>query len=274
MTNMDDRGLLSPEMKPKPTRMLAGVRLMVLGFAMLSPLALASCRVTSQAVTRSQNTPDDERLEIIYRAHPEAGTLFSSVPRSSPSGIVQASAEVPAGVAPFHSMSWAKAELRIECPHPDGRPDYARVTLHFAPVECGEECAAKSWAHQMEERVGVRQIRRATFRERWFYESPRNESAIETFAELDLPKAELDRILAEIASHGYFAEQRQPIDSESLLEVRLNRRWTSKRWSFEPTLDALVTRVYEQGTQSQAAERVDTSTQSAKLAPVTRYGRS
>lgn len=271
---MDDRGLLRTEMESKRTRLLAGFRLIVLGFVMLSPLVLASCRVTSQAVTRSQHTPDDERLEIIYRAHPEAGTLFSSVPRSSPTGIVQASAEAPAEMAPFHSMSWAKAELRIECPHPDGRPDHARVTLHFAPVECGQECAAKSWAHQIEERAGFRQIRRATFRERWYYDSPQVNSTSETFAELDLPKAELDRILTEIASHGYFAEQRQTIDSESLLEVRLNRRWTSKRWSFEPTLDALITRVYEQGTQQQGVDQIDRSTQSAKLTPATRFGRS
>lgn len=254
--------------------MLAPLRVIVLGFAMVSPLMLASCRVTSRAVARSQSTPEVDRLEIIYRAHPEAGTLFSSVPRSSPSGIVQASAEVPAEVTPFHSMSWAKAELRIECPHPDGRADQARVTLHFAPVDCGEECAAKSWAHQMEERVGLRQVRRATFRERLFLESPQANSTTQSFAELDLPKTELDRILAEITAHGYFAEQRQPIDSESMLEVRLNRRWTSKRWSFEPTLDALITRVYEQGTQHQAAKQVDTSTQSSTHAPAKRFGRS
>lgn len=215
----------------------------MLTVALLSPLVLASCRVTSHSVVQSQKSQDYQRLEIIYRAHPATGPLFS--PKSS--GVVQAAAQVSTDAIPYQNMSWSKVELRIECPHPDGRADMAKVTLHFRPVDCGEECERKSWDEKREERAVSRESRRATFRERWFYAPAPAQSNNETVKVLDLPKSELDAILRELNSHGFFAEQ-ETVDSEAHLEVRLNRRWTSRRWGYEPSLDALTTRVYYEGT--------------------------
>jgi hypothetical protein len=143
-------------------------------------------------------------------------------------------------------MKWSKAELRIECPHPDGRANVALVTLHLRPVDCGEQCERKSWEERREERVDSRQNRWATFRQRWLYESS-SPKCHETITQLDLPKSELESILAELDSRGFFLEQGQDSTCESQLEVRLNRRWTSRRWSYEPSLDALTTRVYQEG---------------------------
>lgn len=220
---------------------------LALGTAFLISLTNCSCRVTAQSVAKTQQTHTYERLEIIYRAHSAAGPLFTSNQEVSPSrtGIVQTSAQV-VEPAPFEDISWSKAELRIESPHPDGRKDVAKVTLRFKPVDCCHECERRSWRQKFEEQIGVRKSRNDEFKGRWFYaSSPVCQG--ETYAEMDLPKEELDRILADLDSHGYFSEHSRSSDSESQLEVRLNRRWTSKRWSFEPQLDALTTRVYEQG---------------------------
>ena len=225
------------------------MRALVVSMVLLLPVTLASCRVTAHSVARSQQADDHNRLEIIYRAHPASGPLFASIstsPDASPK-IVQTAAEVHEAPTLFQNMCWSRAELKIECPHPDGRADYARVTLHCRPVECGQECKSASWSEQAEHRAGMRQARRATFRERLFYESVPPVHSGETYSELDLPKSELDAILAELHSHGFFADRGRTSDAESQLEVRLNRRWTSKCWTYEPMLDALTTRVYEEG---------------------------
>ena len=211
-------------------------------------VTLTSCRVTSQSVTDSMQPHSQERLEVIYRAHPAAGQMVSSDFTShGTTNVTPVAAEVSDPI-PFQNLNWSKAELRIVYPHPAGRTDWARVSLHFRPVNCGQECACISWGKQIEERVGDRQSRRATFRERWLYEPPCAVTSGETFPEIDLPKDQLDSILAELNSHGFFTDQGHPSDAESQLEVRVNRRWTSKRWAYEPALDALMTRTYEEGT--------------------------
>jgi hypothetical protein len=232
----------------------------------LAPMLLASCRVTTQSIANSQESRDYHRLEIIYRAHPALGPLLSP----SATNIVQASAQVPAD--PFQNMTWSQAELRIECPHPNGRADMARVTLHLCPVECGKECERKSWGQQMEDRVDLRHSRQTTFRERLFYGIPAPRDSA-TITELDLPKSELNAILEELNSHGFFAEQSRSADSESQLEVRLNRRWTSRRWGYEPSLDALTTRVYEEGITRTTADH-NVSTDHRPFARIMPFGRS
>jgi hypothetical protein len=216
--------------------------ILALGFS----LALISCRVTSNTVARSQQANESERLEVIYQAHPANGPLFITPSSSKALEVVQASARSSADEAEF--LSWSKAELRIEFPHPAGHADVARVTLHLRPVDCGQECRRSTWGEKMEVRSEQRQNRRATFRERLLYESSSDSMREAPFFELDLPKSEVDAILTELNTHGFFVEQVRP-EPESHLEVRVNRRWTSRSWGYEPTLDALITRVYEEGTR-------------------------
>jgi hypothetical protein len=213
------------------------------------PAAFASCRVTETSVAHSQQTHDYDRLEIIYQTHPATGPLFSSVhpPAVTSPDVLLAAAEIPAVPDQIQNISWSKAELRIECPHPDGRADYALVTLHFRPVDCGQECKRASWIEQAGQRAELRQSRRTTFRERLFYETPPPVRNGESYFEMDLPKSELDAILTEISSHGFLSEHGRTSGTASHLEIRLNRRWTSKCWDYEPTLDALTTRVSEEG---------------------------
>ncbi len=229
------------------------------GLVVLAPLILASCRVTSQGIARSQEQPNDDRLEIIYRAHPATGPMFTSIPPLvSQSGILQAAAEATVDGSPFENLSWSKAELRIECPHPDGRQDWAQVTLHCRPVDCGRDCQRMTWGREMEQQMDQRQARRAAFRERWFYVPTTSAPEGETVYVMSLPKRELEVIIDDLNSHGFFAERGRSTDAESQLEVRLNRRWTSKCWGYEPKLDALTSRVYEEGEVRTVATGQDT----------------
>jgi len=238
----------------------------MLGMLLAAPFTLASCRVTSHSVTRVQEQSNHDRVEIIYRAHPATGPMFTSIaPLVSQSEILQAAAETPLESTPFENLSWSKPELRIECPHPDGRQDWALVTLHCRPVDCGRDCQRVGWGREMEQQMDQRQARRATFRERWFYEPTAMGGEGETFYVMSLPKAELDQIIADLNSRGFFAERSRSSDAEAQLEVRVNRRWTSKCWGYEPRLDALTTRVYEEG-------EVRTVSASQDSAPVTRAG--
>lgn len=240
-TDLTEMRIIQP-LRPGEMHQASSLRLILAAFLLIP---LASCRVSSQSVVKSQETHDFQRLEIIYRAHPAAGPLFSP----SSSGVVQAGAKVNSD--PFQGMTWSKAELRIECPHPDGRADMAKVTLHFRPVECGEEYDRRSWGERREDRAESRLSRRSTFRERCLYADPQQTNG-EVITELDLPKSELDAILHELNSHGFFNDG-QSAESESHLEVRLNRHWTSRRWGYEPSLDALTTRVYQEGTRRESS---------------------
>lgn len=100
----------------------------------------------------------------------------------------------------------------------------------------------------MENRIDSRIERKSTLRELWFYKPPAPIPPGETYSELELTKSELDRILDELKSHGFFEDQGKSHDPESRLEVHMNRRWTARCWEYEPILDALTTRVYEEGT--------------------------
>ncbi len=236
----------------------------------LLPFGLASCRVTPESITQSPATHDYSRLEIIYRAHLAEGVLlqasqFPSVPdsrlakpneteivtvsaRSDSAGAVSAAKAESVG----SELNWSVAELRVQYPHPDKRENYARVTLQLQPIDYGQTFEQRSLRAALEEGVEIRKSRRETRRDRWFWErgSPREEGT--TVVEFDLPRAELDRLVRELNSHGFFSRELVPRDvatSEraSQLEVRLDRRWTSRAWRYEPALDALTTQVFEQG---------------------------
>ena len=238
--------------------------------ACLLPFGLASCRVTPESITHSRTTHDYDRLEIIYRAHLAEGVLlqasqFPSAPDSrliepNQTGIVTVSAQsdsassvsTAASESIGSELNWSVAELRVQYPHPDQRENYARVTLQWQPIDYGQTFEQRSLRSALEEGVEIRKARRETRRDRWFWERSHPSESGTTVVEFDLPRPELDSLVRELNSHGFFSHELLPRDvatSEraSQLEVRLDRRWTSRAWRYEPALDALTTRVYEQG---------------------------
>lgn len=238
--------------------------------ACLLPFGLASCRVTPESITHSRTTHDYDRLEIIYRAHLAEGVLFQasqfpSVPDSrligpNQAGIVTVSAQsdsagsvsTVASESVGSELNWSVAELRVQYPHPDQRENYARVTLQWQPIDYGQTFEQRSLRSALEEGVEIRKARRETRRDRWFWERSHPSESGTTVVEFDLPRSELDSLVRELNSHGFFSHELLPRDvatSEraSQLEVRLDRRWTSRAWRYEPALDDLTTRVYEQG---------------------------
>ncbi len=239
--------------------------------ACLLPIGLTSCRVTPQSVVHSQTAHDYNRLEIIYRAHLAEGVLLeasqnSSAPASQlvathETGIVPVSAQFVAPTLVTESvgagLDWSLSELRVQYPHPDKRENYARVTLQLQPVDYGPSFERRSLRAALEEGVEIRKHRRDTRRARWFWERTPNTSGSDgaTIVEFDLPRSDLDRLVGELNDHGFFtrdllALEGTPPERAAQLEVRLDRRWTARAWSDEPALEALATRVYEQGRTS------------------------
>lgn len=218
------------------------------GLALIVPMLLMSCRVTPHSVAQSRKDHDYQRLEIIYQAHPAEAVSLVTPPVHAPTiptarEIVMVSAESPVAMPSQVEPICSVAELRIEYPHPDGRPDYARVTLGFKSSECGRQCERLT----LEARTEMQRERREVRRERWFGSREQADAGGMTLAELDLPRGELDAILQELESHAFFTREPTGDNGESKLEVRLNRAWTSKSWHYEPTLDALTMRVYKEG---------------------------
>lgn len=264
-----------------------GARWKLLIAACLLPFGLASCRVTPESVTHSRATHDYDRLEIIYRAHLAEGVLlqadhFPSFPDpglSAPNetGIVTVSAQtdstrsisVAASESVGSELNWSVAELRVQYPHPDKREGYARVTLQWQPIDYGQVFEQRSLKAALEEGVEIRKARRETRRDRWFWERSHPSEDGTTVVEFDLPRSELDGLVRELNSHGFFSHELLPRDvaaSEraSQLEVRLDRRWTSRAWHYEPALDALTTRVYEQGRTNIANDLPPTDSQAGR----------
>ncbi len=255
--------------------------------ACLLPFGLVSCQVTPESITHSRTTHDYNRLEIIYRAHLAEGVLlqasqFPSVPDSrlaepNETGIVTVSAQsdsagsisAAASESVGSELNWSVAELRVQYPHPDQRENYARVTLQWQPIDYGQTFEQHSLRSALEEGVEIRKARRETRRDRWFWERSHPSEDRTTVVEFDLPRSELDVLVRELNSHGFFSREllsRDVAASEraSQLEVRLDRRWTSRAWHYEPALDALTTRVYEQGRTNIADDLQPTDSQASR----------
>jgi len=243
----------------------------LLATACLLPIGLTSCRVTPQSVAHSQTTHDYDRLEIIYRAHLAEGFLLEASQNSSApvsplvavheSGIVPVSAQIVSPTLASESvgsgLDWSVSELRVQYPHPDKRENYARVTLQLQPVDYGPSFERRSLRAALEAGVEIRKHRRDTRRARWFWERTPDDAGQggATIVEFDLPRSDLDRLIGELNDHGFFtrdllALEGVPAEGTAQLEVRLDRRWTARAWSDEPALEALATRVYEQGRTS------------------------
>ena len=63
---------------------------------------------------------------------------------------------------------------------------------------------------------------------------------------LDVSKKELDRIVADLHSGGFFDRQKRPM-GDTLLTVKRGIVKTSKRWTSEPILESLIGLVYQKG---------------------------
>lgn len=132
--------------------------------------------------------------------------------------------------------SWPFARLRIEYPHPNNKPGYARATLRLgrAPITA----SSPGWS----ERVRGSLNRLVT-----------DEPAVDDSEQLDdevwaldLPREQLDTVLIDLTERGFFKDQTRPT-GDAKLKVSIDRGMASKRWSSEPQLDDLIHRIYSDG---------------------------
>jgi hypothetical protein len=241
---------------------------------------LSGCRVTPESIVRTGTRHDYQRLEIIYRAHQAEGIFFEAARNrfgSPDERDVNGHAEILPTAAQFtpgsqvvsavsesvgSELNWSVAELRVQYPHPHKRENYARVTLQWHRVDYGEAFEQRSLRDALQDGVEMRKSRRETRRARWFWEKATPNDYESPVVEFDLPRAELDLLVAELNASGFFSRELLPHDvsaseQASQLEVRLDRRWTTRAWRYEPALDQLTTRVYEQGRMSLAHSAPD-----------------
>lgn len=201
---------------------------------------LAGCRLPNQLSASKSGTPQYERANIVYeldgtqRALPLASTEIKPVTFDGDS-------ETVAAAAP----EWAGASLSIQYPHPDGTPDTARATLrltaeppHDSPSAVAQARRWLGWGNPAEstataDRASDKLTKKAPVRddEIWV---------------LDIPKQQLDLLLAELQGNGFFQAQTRA-ESGTRLDVQLNGGRLHKEWSAEPRLDHFMARVYKEG---------------------------
>lgn len=165
-----------------------------------------------------------DQLELVYDLHSTRLTEMGG-------GVRPAS-----GTSEFDG-SWPFARLRVEYPHPQQRPGYARAQLRLgrAPIVAQE----KSWTQRFRSGLG-----RLTGGDDQADESDQNLD--DEIWVLDLPKEEVDKLVQQLASRGYFNDQTRP-SGDADLHVQIDRGTTQKRWTAEPRLDGLIERVYQDG---------------------------
>lgn len=212
--------------------------------------AKSSTSSAKEKVSDVSTLASSRRVALTYVAHmPEGGVFISQ------SGIQQAGGETDQ-TTDLGGQQWAMAELRIDLPHPDGRTDVGRATVELKPLSCGERCATKSLSEVRNDRQGERQSRYSMWVSRWFWrakpmgtELPQN-----AVATLDLPRSEIERILAHLENQGHF---RRGVEDQgpARLELLHNQRKISHACEYDAILDELVCQVWAQGHQELAARR-------------------
>jgi hypothetical protein len=207
-------------------------------------ILLVGCQVTSSSLAQAQQADRHPRLEIIYEAHGASGAMFTpGTPElSADRDIYLVSQNSTSSVDGSSEGGWSVAELRIEYPHPAGRDGFGRASLRLKPVGCGASCGRTSFEARLGARCDQNRARFAASRERWLGQKSLTNDREHLVAELDIPAEEIDLLLVELDSHRFFAHP--SIHSEGAkLEVHLNRRCTSRSWTFVPSLDEITRRV-------------------------------
>lgn len=134
---------------------------------------------------------------------------------------------------------WTSAKLAIEYPHPEGKPDFARATLRLSghvskprPVTSSDSGRLMTSVPDVfSDTEGDLPLTSARDDEVWV---------------LDFPRAQLDLLVGDLKTCGFFESQLRP-DPGTRLEVVIDRARTAKNWTPEPRLDDFVARVHREG---------------------------
>ena len=210
------------------------------GIVLCLTIWLAGCRLPNQLSASKTGTPQYERANIVY----ELDGTQRALPLSH-SEIKPVTFDGDSEVAPVAPPEWAGASLSIQYPHPDGTADTARATLrltaeppHDSPSAVAQARRWLGWG-QVAESTGTTDGATGKLAK----QAPIRDDEIWV---LDIPKQQLDLLLAELQGNGFFQAQTRA-EAGTRLDVQLNAGRLHKEWSAEPRLDHFMARVYREG---------------------------
>lgn len=208
------------------TRLIAAVVLLC--------IASAGCQLPGQIKLTKSGAPRYERANIVYKLDGGLRPLPLTDSEIKPISFDDAVSAAPLASNP--SSEWATAILSVQYPHPDGTPELARASLRLSASPPG---------------LGISQASRWLGKGRgieppMLSEFPRPALRDDEIWVLDLPKQELDLLIADLQKSGYFQAQTRA-DSGTNLEVQLDSGRVNKEWTAEPRLDQFISRVYVEG---------------------------
>ncbi|MDB5390016.1 MAG: hypothetical protein JWM11_5662 [Planctomycetaceae bacterium] len=195
------------------------------------------CQLPNRMKLSKSGSPQYEKANIVYRLDGELRPLPLSDTEIKPLSFDDAVSAAPLASNP--GSDWSTATLSVQYPHPDGTPELARATLRLSASPLGGTG------------LGISQASRWLGKGRSIEPSILGEAAKPPQRDdeiwiLDLPKQELDLLVADLRKSGFFQAQTRT-ESGTKLDVQLDSARVNKEWSPEPRLDQFISRVYVEG---------------------------
>lgn len=194
---------------------------MAITAALLS--SLAGCGLMPHQVAVSKTgAPQYDHVDIGYRI---PGSHRALVREQSDILKVSSSDEAEPSVA----------ELTVEYPHPDNKPEFARATLRISSKSSATD--APSFVARMRSSIS------------WLPGSeppPKVRTADDEVWVLDFPRQQLDLMLFDLAQTGFFEDQTRH-EGLAWLSIAIDRGRMAKTWTTSARLDDIVHRVQREG---------------------------
>ena len=200
--------------------------------------AFAGCRTTS--VATDSGVPDYEHLQLVY----DVNSQYRSLPLTPQLAVGLDSElnlaeelsvdETSLDDGTSQAEGWKGVRLQIDYPHPDGFPGLARATLRlttrpdpvYSPID-GQPFQNQEAPLELDTLSA-----RACDDELWT---------------LDIPRQQLNSLIGELNSSGFFRSQLRP-EVGTRLAVKIDGQTpVDRNWTPEPRLDEFVHRVHTAG---------------------------
>lgn len=200
----------------------------------------SGCGISAYQVVRWSSKPEQaERLEVVYRAHSADRLTYL------PSDAVE---QVSGTTEELATRDWFLPVLTLTSPHPDGLEGHALAVLRLEPVQDCPASVRSSFKERLKERRQDSDERRGRLRDQ--VGQAADTTGLE-IARMDIPRSEVERLIAQLQESGYFGARPETCGSAQL-EVRLNQRSRTRDWQYESSLDDLVQRLLDLQADQQA----------------------
>ncbi len=234
---------------PKPDFFVRRIVAMIVMGGLTFSIGCQHSRMTIGEIDETPGTSvaeyEDFSLSYETDTAPRAKSLIPSPIRTVSGSLIDGK---PADDDRFAEERWSRARFQLIYPHPSGDMEkgLARliITRHSPSAAKEDEMAFPLQRHVK----GLLKSARDTPGRLLGFDDSRTQpvSHGEEIWELDLPKEEIDILLAELSHRGFFQKQERP-RGEALVHVEIDNDRVSKRWTNEPRLEELMLQVYNEG---------------------------